>query len=1492
MIRKRIALFLAVLMVLCSILSEPQQIMALDNIDETNSVSTFQETKAVLETEVVLNDKETEAVIESEETEGSQEVQSSEIEEIILPEVILEQPAVLSDAPGAETIYCWVSVNGSWQKVGTLSSDGWRDSRFYVKASKLEEIYGNYGFDLDEYSEAKRSGQNLASTYVFGHENANKSSTTIWYDSLDDYYTVSDTDETIVVPIGNVNGGTFNLYYTPGHASLSSGNLIMYEESQTFYTVDIKDSENLVSSDLKYQLGTRYIFGGETKAIVLKYDDFNWECTDSSGMIIEGVIDHTDKTVTFFLEGDDNYTISSKMLILKLNIDGEIVGEFYVPSRTNLWNWLQKNKEIEISSSEKHPNIGAYTWKVENSDKDITESTAPITSNTIIVGTPKDMVTIRFAESKPDTTEDIECGGTFKDKSEAYTTITIHQGENIPEEFLNKMYENIEVKDTHTFIGWYYSGDTVIGELEVTKDTPMAESTTVYAKYKTKAVYTFYTDRTKATIYQQYTDLPIGFEFDRILADPVSNDGKLFRYWINITENKVFSNNDIVTGDAEFYPVFERLIFEFKNGDKFLYSLYDGDIMKYSGEPKDGEYFAGFEIDTADGEKVIIRNGMTITASNLVNSGIAIPDVNEGKYTIQAKPIYKTQHKIIYHNGSDGQLVVTDSGDDTRHTVTVEDQVTLLGPLDIMNVTSAIGLALEGWANSETDAEQGVITYSSYEVLDEEMLDTSAGEDDVLELWPVWGQTDSSVKVTFVSNYSTDAVDSQGNGLSEVTYILYIPKNTKPTLPLFEAIGIEEPSNTFEKEEGTQNRFIGVGWSINPDGSGKDFNGNVSGDVSKQYGVYSQGSQYDLTLSEDTVFYAIWVDKRSASENFDASFFIRMDGTMPKEPNQYQDTSAYSPSSKGHTYLKITNALYETKNVVNDSEKVAANIKNEPGAERILEALDADGYDSSEHWQDMIQGYIANSDGTYTYSGEGSTYGTLWWVEWYACKAVSCPYCTYHVDGRIRFSDEVELNYHGNGGSNVPAGTVHEINSVVEPKYVNGFVKPERDNHIFMGWSEDADALYPTYYDPDYLKEHETQGNPMVSIQMNEDKDLYAIWEPASTMVPLDGAFSGKKTLISTDEDITLNAGDFSFQMTLIQKPEKSQDWSKSTVNAENGDFDFGQFEVKYPGTYVFEIKEVIGNDTNIQYDTRIYRLTIRMAVTEAGLGIGGYSFTENGKPVIVNSSNVADAVFQFTNQYGKRDITVKKTWNDDDDADGIRADEITVSLLQNGRMLTGEEGSQTLDASNEWSYTWKNLPTEDAYGVAYEYTVKENTIVSGYASEVKGDMYTGFEIVNTHEVMDREVAIEKMVTGNMGDDSKQFDFCVIVKDKDGNRVTDLETPKDGTYMVNSNGEIEFNLRHGESITIKDVPYKSTLIVNEMDYSEEKYETSYSESGKIDGTQNCYFITDNLKISVTNHKEGLIDTGIVLDGTGYLIMLSAAAAGAMLLLWRRRLRDD
>ena len=127
-------------------------------------------------------------------------------------------------------------------------------------------------------------------------------------------------------------------------------------------------------------------------------------------------------------------------------------------------------------------------------------------------------------------------------------------------------------------------------------------------------------------------------------------------------------------------------------------------------------------------------------------------------------------------------------------------------------------------------------------------------------------------------------------------------------------------------------------------------------------------------------------------------------------------------------------------------------------------------------------------------------------------------------------------------------------------------------------------------------------------------------------------------------------------------------------------------------------------------------------AVDEAGQGIV-YTVRE----VAVNRYESSVSGMTITNSLipsepsAYTSISGTKTWDDDDNMEGLRPNYVTVRLMQNGTEIE----RRTVTAANGWQYTFNDLPVDDGYGNNYTYAIREDG-VTGYFPR-----YNGYNITN-----------------------------------------------------------------------------------------------------------------------------------------------------------------
>ena len=177
------------------------------------------------------------------------------------------------------------------------------------------------------------------------------------------------------------------------------------------------------------------------------------------------------------------------------------------------------------------------------------------------------------------------------------------------------------------------------------------------------------------------------------------------------------------------------------------------------------------------------------------------------------------------------------------------------------------------------------------------------------------------------------------------------------------------------------------------------------------------------------------------------------------------------------------------------------------------------------------------------------------------------------------------------------------------------------------------------------------------------------------------------------------------------------------------------------------------------------------------------YTVTEDAVPDYTTEISGYD----ITNSYapGKTSVTVTKAWVDNNNRDNHRPDAIKVQLKADG-VSSGEE--ITLNAENNWTYTWSDLDQKKA-GKDIAYTVEETGKAAGYISTVTGNAEEGFIITNT-------ITSVKISKVDITDQKELAGAHIQVIDKDGNVVEEWDSTWEAHEVT--------GLKPGETYTLRE----------------------------------------------------------------------------------------
>jgi len=453
------------------------------------------------------------------------------------------------------------------------------------------------------------------------------------------------------------------------------------------------------------------------------------------------------------------------------------------------------------------------------------------------------------------------------------------------------------------------------------------------------------------------------------------------------------------------------------------------------------------------------------------------------------------------------------------------------------------------------------------------------------------------------------------------------------------------------------------------------------------------------------------------------------------------------------------------------------------------------------------------------------------------------------------------------------------------PKYKEGEVGKE----IIYTVTEDAVAHYVS--EVNGYNVTNTYNNGYISIpvtkEWNDDSNRDGI-RPEDVTVALFA--NGEKT----GDTLVLNSGNnWSGSFEVLMKDAKGNDIAYSVkevlpkeskyISSVRGSEEEG-FVIT--NTHTPEVVEVSGsktwNDNDNQDGVRPDSITINLLAN--GKVIETVKVTEEDKwtwnftdlPKFENGVEIEYTVteeavedysatyegYNVTNTHTpeKTSVTVAKSWEDNNDQDGIRPDVITLLLLADG-----EETDKTLELSED--NNWRSAFTElDVYanGKKIVYTVDEIE-VKGYVSEITGDATKGFTITNTHEPEKTVVAGKKTWDDANNQDGKRPE--VIEINVFGNGVL-LETVKvteaEGwawsfnlPKYVNGGQEVAYaiteNAVEGYTATYEGYNVTNSYTPEETGFSVSKV---WADSDDADGIR-----PDEVEIKLFANGE---DTGIVL----------------------------
>lgn len=308
------------------------------------------------------------------------------------------------------------------------------------------------------------------------------------------------------------------------------------------------------------------------------------------------------------------------------------------------------------------------------------------------------------------------------------------------------------------------------------------------------------------------------------------------------------------------------------------------------------------------------------------------------------------------------------------------------------------------------------------------------------------------------------------------------------------------------------------------------------------------------------------------------------------------------------------------------------------------------------------------------------------------------------------------------------------------------------------------------------------------------------------------------------------------------------------------------------------------------------------------------FAAVEETPPVITTDADSVyiPVTFTLVGAGTSPEVTFTVTQTSKTKTDGEPSAVPDLGIITGAAFTTEDGATATGNAKN----IVVNLPTYTSVGV-YEYTLTPNTVnlagveyrtdtiklvvtviddgairVAAVHTEAEGGQKAN-GIGATYSA--GTLNISKTVDGNLGDKNKAFTFKVTltgVADKTNpTAFTAKKTPGNETVTINLTGDNTITLKHGDTLSIENLPYGVSCYVEEADYTDDGYTTKVGNEEKRNKTVSIADATQNVAFTNTKQNNN-VDTGVVLDTLPYVMILAVAAVCGMALLLKKRHMAD
>ena len=293
------------------------------------------------------------------------------------------------------------------------------------------------------------------------------------------------------------------------------------------------------------------------------------------------------------------------------------------------------------------------------------------------------------------------------------------------------------------------------------------------------------------------------------------------------------------------------------------------------------------------------------------------------------------------------------------------------------------------------------------------------------------------------------------------------------------------------------------------------------------------------------------------------------------------------------------------------------------------------------------------------------------------------------------------------------------------------------------------------------------------------------------------------------------------------------------------------------------EFTKVVDADDNTYQPEETFTFTVTGATAEDGetyndavvsSGTGTITaadvetdFNETGKKIYKSSLDFSDLSFDQTGVY-KYTVTETEGTNKDMTYDSTRTLYVYVRWNDDKTQTEIYGAAMTEEGSTEKSANFNNV----------------------------------YKTSNDTEDEFKDLEITKSVTGAQGDTSKLFNFKLNITSGSGRHYYVVSTTANGSEeKLESGVDYAFQLKDGESIKVENLSTNDTYTVTEVESGQDGYTTT----GEVKTA--TAMANEDTTVTITNNKDAVTPTGIIMSYGPYIAMIAAAAVLAFVFLRRK-----